>query len=77
MMPVITIAAVSVPVTELNSLKSKINKLQARTSTTKIQDQPNPSPVQSETLSLKIRQSQINISHAQGTRFLDHPVNLG
>ena len=57
-----SIASVSVLVTELNSLKTRINELQARVEAkdqyismnqihfqSLIQDQPSPSPVQSET----------------------------
>ena len=106
MMPVNSIASVNVSVTELNSLKTRINELQARVedqvnlttmlnelrtrveaqdqyikmnqihSQSLIQDQS--SPAQSETLSLRISQSQINISPTQGTQgtYLDQ-VNLG
>ena len=96
MMPVNSIASVNVSVTELNSLKTRINELQARVedqvnlttmlnelrtrveaqdqyikmnqihSQSLIQDQS--SPAQSETLSLRISQSQINVSPTKGRR---------
>ena len=70
-----TVASVSISVTELNSLKSQTNELQARL---EAQDQHQilsqnlsqsligqPYPVQSETLSLKISQSPKKVSQSQ------------